>query len=188
MANFLEDIQSAGFDTRPPMLDRLDFASWQQRIRLFCMGKVNGENIIKSINEGPFKMGKFRETLAEGEEGALHLGPEWDRVFADLSPEEKERFKADINEEPVQDLALNEDVFQADQCDAFASDFDEAPTAQTMFMANLSSADPIYDEASPSYDSNILFEVQDHDIYQDAIFENHEVHEMHNDVQPNYVV
>ncbi|GJV69991.1 integrase, catalytic region, zinc finger, CCHC-type containing protein [Tanacetum coccineum] len=31
-------------------------------------------------------------------------------------------------------------------------------TAQTMFMANLSSADPIYDEAGPSYDSNILSE------------------------------
>ncbi|GJR64242.1 retrovirus-related pol polyprotein from transposon TNT 1-94 [Tanacetum coccineum] len=23
-------------DTRPPMLDRTDFASWQQRIRLYC--------------------------------------------------------------------------------------------------------------------------------------------------------
>ncbi|GJV02863.1 hypothetical protein Tco_1336432 [Tanacetum coccineum] len=43
----------------------------------------------------------------------------------------------------------------ADQCDAFDSDVDEAPTAQTMFMVNLSSADPIYDEAGPSYDSDI---------------------------------
>ncbi|GJZ76615.1 hypothetical protein Tco_0641287 [Tanacetum coccineum] len=35
-------------------------------------------------------------------------------------------------------LALNKDhVFQADQCDAFGSDVDEAPTAQTMFMENL---------------------------------------------------
>ncbi|GJR90711.1 hypothetical protein Tco_0214722 [Tanacetum coccineum] len=57
------------------------------------MGKDNGVNILKSIDEGPFKMGKFIETLAEG---ALHLGPERDRVFADLTPEEKERFKADI--------------------------------------------------------------------------------------------
>nr|GFC58907.1 hypothetical protein [Tanacetum cinerariifolium] len=30
--------------------------------------------------------------------------------------------------------------------------------AQTMFMANLSSADPVNDEAGPSYDSNILSE------------------------------
>ncbi|GKD12087.1 hypothetical protein Tco_1196494, partial [Tanacetum coccineum] len=63
------------------------------------------------------------------------------------------------DEPPIQDLALSMDqVFQADQCDAFKSDVDEAPTAQTMFMANLSSADPIYDEAGPSYDSNILYE------------------------------
>ncbi|GJT61137.1 hypothetical protein Tco_1004670 [Tanacetum coccineum] len=55
-------------------------------------------------------------------------------------------------------------------------------------MANLSSADPIYDEAGPSYDSDILSEVQDHDNYQDTVGEYHEVHEMHNDVQPNYIV
>ncbi|GJZ94573.1 retrovirus-related pol polyprotein from transposon TNT 1-94 [Tanacetum coccineum] len=394
------------------MLDRSDFESWQQRICLYCLAKDNGENILKSIDEGPFKMGKFRETLAEG---SLHLGPERDKVFADLTPEEKERFKADIratnillqgsevtkderesqlydefehfrqnkgetiheyydrftklnndmrnikmtmpkmqlnskfvnnmlpewgifvtavklnrglktsnydqmytylkqheahandnkmmlerynqhaidplafgrqnrghgnnargavaagnegfqnrvgnanpgqvkpikcyncngighiarqcthpkrpqnseyfkdkmmlmqarengvvldeeqllfiagghtntfdndvDEAPVQDLALNEDnVFQADQCDAFNSDVDEAPTAHTMFMENLSSADPIYDEAGPSYDSDILSEVQDHDNYIDSVSEYHEVHEMQNDVQPNYVV
>nr|GEZ06185.1 integrase, catalytic region, zinc finger, CCHC-type, peptidase aspartic, catalytic [Tanacetum cinerariifolium] len=68
MANLSKDIQSAGSDTRLPMLDRSDFVSWQQRIRLYCMGKDNGKNIVKLIDEGPFKMGKFRETLAEGEE------------------------------------------------------------------------------------------------------------------------
>ncbi|GJX64298.1 retrovirus-related pol polyprotein from transposon TNT 1-94, partial [Tanacetum coccineum] len=87
------------------------------------------------------------------------------------------------------DLAVNVDnVFQADDCDAFDSDVDEAPTAQTMFMANLSSAYPVYDEASPSYDSDILSEVHDNDHYQDVVCEHHEVHDMHDDVQPNYVV
>ncbi|GJV52869.1 retrovirus-related pol polyprotein from transposon TNT 1-94 [Tanacetum coccineum] len=393
MANLSEDIQCASFDTRPPMLDRCDFESWQQRIRLYCLGKENGENILQSIDEGPFKMGKFRETLAEG---ALHLGPEQDRVVADLTPEEKERYKADIrvtnillqglpkdiytlinhytdtkdiwdnvkmllegskltkderesqlyddfehfrqnkgetiheyyvrglktsnydqlyaylkqheahanenkmmlerynqhaidplafvsNVSPLQNQATvqnsrvvvqnvqgrlnrgrgnnargavaagnegsqnrvgnanpgqakpikcynyngighiarqcthpkrlqNSEYFKdkmllmqaqengvvldeekllfitADQCDAFDSDVDEAPTAQTMFMANLSSADPIYDEAGPSYDSDILSEVQDHDNYIDSVGEYHEVHEMQNDVQQNYVV
>ncbi|GJS04706.1 hypothetical protein Tco_0321214, partial [Tanacetum coccineum] len=75
-----------------------------------------------------------------------------------------------------------------DDCDAFDSDVDEAPTAQTMFMANLSSAYPIYDEAGPSYDSDILSKVHDHDHYQDAVCEHHEQHDMHDDVQPNYVV
>ncbi|GJR15053.1 retrovirus-related pol polyprotein from transposon TNT 1-94 [Tanacetum coccineum] len=57
------------------------------------------------------------------------------------------------------DLALNVDhIFEADECDAFDSDVDEGPTSQTMFMANLISEDPIYDEAGHSYDSNNPFE------------------------------
>ncbi|GJU53420.1 integrase, catalytic region, zinc finger, CCHC-type containing protein [Tanacetum coccineum] len=98
-------------------------------------------------------------------------------------------FDEDVDEQPVQDLALNVDnVFQADDCDAYDSDVDEAPTAQTLFMANLSSADPVYDEAGPSYDSDVLSEVQDHDHYQDAVCDHHDEHEMHDDVQPNHVV
>ncbi|GJT87285.1 integrase, catalytic region, zinc finger, CCHC-type containing protein [Tanacetum coccineum] len=79
-------------------------------------------------------------------------------------------------------------LFLADDCDAYDSDVDEAPTAQTMFMANLSSADPVYDEAGPSYDSDVLSKVHDHDHYQDAVCDHHEEHEMHDDVQPNHVV
>ncbi|GJW65109.1 hypothetical protein Tco_0116993 [Tanacetum coccineum] len=76
----------------------------------------------------------------------------------------------DVDEKPVQDLALNVDnMFQADDCDAFDSDVDEAPMVQTMFMANISSADPVYDKAGPSYDSDILSEVHDHDQYQDVV-------------------
>ncbi|GJV45493.1 retrovirus-related pol polyprotein from transposon TNT 1-94 [Tanacetum coccineum] len=71
----------------------------------------------------------------------------------------------DVDEQPVQDLALNVDtVFQADDCDAFDSDVDEAPIAHTIFMTNLSSADPVYDEASPSYDSDILSEEMNDDV------------------------
>nr|GEW19597.1 integrase, catalytic region, zinc finger, CCHC-type, peptidase aspartic, catalytic [Tanacetum cinerariifolium] len=169
MANLSKDIQSAVSDTRPHMLDSSDFMSWQQRICLYCMRKDNGENIIKSIDEGPFKMGKFRETLAEGGQANT--------------------FDDDVDKELVQDLSLNEDcIFQADQCDAFDSDVDEAPTTQTMFMENLSSANPIYNEAGLSYDSDIVSEVQVHDNYLDSVGEYQEVHEMQSDVQPNYVV
>ncbi|GKG32983.1 hypothetical protein Tco_0430493, partial [Tanacetum coccineum] len=92
-------------------------------------------------------------------------------------------------DDDVDDLALNMDhVFEADQCDAFDSDVNEAPTTQTMFMANISSEDPIYDEAGPSYGSNTPFEVQDHDTFVDHMDEYHEVHVMQSDVQHNYVV
>nr|GEZ90678.1 hypothetical protein [Tanacetum cinerariifolium] len=303
-------------------------------------GKDNRENIIKSIDEGPFKMGKFRETLAEC---ALHLGPDWDRVVADLTPEEKERFTKLINDmrnikmtmpkmqlnskfinnllpewgrfvtavklnrglktsnydqlyaylkqheahanenklmlerytqhaidplalvsnvsphqypsqsstipqsayvppvnyqpqfanntqldsglTPTNDLlenltktiALLAQSYKAylpqtnnqlrtssntrnhatengvvldeeqllfiagGQANTFDDDVDEAPHRPC-------SVDPIYDEAGPSYDSNILFEVQDHDNYLDSVGEYHEVHKMENDVQPPCVV
>nr|GFB86023.1 retrovirus-related Pol polyprotein from transposon TNT 1-94 [Tanacetum cinerariifolium] len=94
----------------------------------------------------------------------------------------------DVDEQPVQDLALNVDnVFQAEDCDAFDSDVDEAPTEQTMFMANMSSAYPVTDEA-PSYDSDILSDVQDHDHYQDVVCVHHEEHAMHDNVQLNHDV
>ncbi|GJV77465.1 retrovirus-related pol polyprotein from transposon TNT 1-94 [Tanacetum coccineum] len=95
----------------------------------------------------------------------------------------------DVDEQPIQDLTLNVDnIFHADDCNAFDSDVDEAPMAQTMFMANLSFTDPIYDEAGPSYDSDTLSEVHDHDHYQDAVCKHHEEHEIHDDVQPKYIV
>nr|GEV39059.1 hypothetical protein [Tanacetum cinerariifolium] len=98
-------------------------------------------------------------------------------------------FDDDIDEQPAQDLALNVDnVFQADECDAFDLDVDEAPTAQTMFTANLSSADPVTDKAGPSYDSDILSEVQDHNQYMDDVFAHHEEHVMYNSVQLDHVV
>ncbi|GJS57214.1 retrovirus-related pol polyprotein from transposon TNT 1-94 [Tanacetum coccineum] len=76
----------------------------------------------------------------------------------------------DVNEQPVQDLALNVDnVFQADECDAFDSDVDGAPTAHTMFMTNLSSVDPVCDEAGLSYDSDILSEVNAESVVQSHV-------------------
>ncbi|GJS18246.1 retrovirus-related pol polyprotein from transposon TNT 1-94 [Tanacetum coccineum] len=106
-----------------------------------------------------------------------------------LAGEQVTNFDEDVDNSPENDLALNVDhVFEADECDAFDSDVDEGPTTQTMFMANLTSEDPIYDEAGPSYDSNTPFEVQDHDTFVDHMDEYHEVHEMQSDVQHNYVV
>ncbi|GJU42197.1 hypothetical protein Tco_1195154 [Tanacetum coccineum] len=111
MSSMSEDIQCAGSDTRPPMLDRTDFESWQQRIHLYCLGKDNGENIMKSITEGPFQMGTMRDTLTEGGEGALHLGPERARVFADLSAEQKDMYKADIRATNILLQGIPKDIY-----------------------------------------------------------------------------
>ncbi|GJZ56207.1 retrovirus-related pol polyprotein from transposon TNT 1-94 [Tanacetum coccineum] len=106
-----------------------------------------------------------------------------------LAGEQVTNVDDDVDDSQENDLALNVDhIFEADECDAFDSDVDEGPTSQTMFMANLTSEDPIYDEAGPSYDSNNPFEVQDHDAFVEHMDEYHDVHEMQNDVQHNYVV
>ncbi|GKG42031.1 hypothetical protein Tco_0473782, partial [Tanacetum coccineum] len=89
--------------------------------------------------------------------------------------EQVTNFDDDVDDPTEKDLTLNVDhIFEADQCDAFDSNVDEAPNIHTMFMVNLSSEDPIYDEAGPSYDSNTPFKVQDHDTFVDHMDEYHE--------------
>ncbi|GKG14917.1 hypothetical protein Tco_0354517, partial [Tanacetum coccineum] len=52
-----------------------------------------------------------------------------------LAGEHVTNFDDDVDDLNEKDLALNVDhIFEADQCDAFNSDVDEAPTTQTMFM------------------------------------------------------
>ncbi|GJX75929.1 retrovirus-related pol polyprotein from transposon TNT 1-94 [Tanacetum coccineum] len=111
MSSMQEDIQCAGSDTRPPMLDRTDFESWQQRIRLYCLGKDNGEKIMKSINEGPFHMGTVSDVIAGGTEGAVQQGPVRARVLNDLSAEEKERYKADIRATNILLQGIPKDIY-----------------------------------------------------------------------------
>nr|GFB11382.1 integrase, catalytic region, zinc finger, CCHC-type, peptidase aspartic, catalytic [Tanacetum cinerariifolium] len=93
------------------MLDWTDFSSWKQRIRLYCRGKDNGVNILKSINEGPYKMGTFRETLAESTKGTPQFGSERPRVYSDLSSEEKDQYNADIRATNILLQGLPKDIY-----------------------------------------------------------------------------
>nr|GEZ80539.1 hypothetical protein [Tanacetum cinerariifolium] len=117
-------------------------------------GYGEAQNRVENVNQGQARTAQENGVALDAEQ-LLFLAGGQDNAFDD-----------DVDEQPVQDLALNVDnVFQAKDCDAFDSDVDEAPTAQTMFMDNLSSADPITDEAGPSYDSDILSEyVKDNEV------------------------
>ncbi|GJV53767.1 hypothetical protein Tco_1449508 [Tanacetum coccineum] len=186
-------------DTGPPMLDKTDFASWQQHIRLYCWGKENEKQHEAHANENKMMLERFtqpnvdplalmsnvshqrvvvqnvqgRQNRGQGNNakgtGAAGYGGAHNRV-KNANPCQSRQIKCyncnvfdflfvdeDVDEQPVYDLALNVDnVFQADDCDAFDSDVDEAPTAQTMFMANLSSADPyVKDNAISFIQSNV---------------------------------
>nr|GEU71295.1 hypothetical protein [Tanacetum cinerariifolium] len=172
-------------------------------------GYGEAHNRVRNVNQGQARPGQARTVKCYNCNGTCHIArncaqpkrPQNSEYFKDkmllmqaqenrvaldaeqmlfLAGGQDNAFDDDIDEQPVQDLALNVDnAFQARDCDAFDSYVDEAPTAQTMFMANLSSADPITDEAGPSYDLDILSEVQDHDQYLDADYAHHEEHVMH---------
>lgn len=96
MSTASDDIQADGSDTRPLMLDRTDYESWAERIRLYCLGKENGVNILKSIEEGPFQMGTTRDTVAATDEQPAVVGPDRPCTYNELSDEEKKRYDADI--------------------------------------------------------------------------------------------
>nr|GEZ33959.1 hypothetical protein [Tanacetum cinerariifolium] len=92
-------------------------------------GYEGAQNIVGNVNQGQARPGQARPAqenrVALDAKQLLFLAGGQDNAFDD-----------DVDEQLVQDLALNvENVFQADDCDAFDSDVDEAPTAQTMFMA-----------------------------------------------------
>nr|GEU96917.1 retrovirus-related Pol polyprotein from transposon TNT 1-94 [Tanacetum cinerariifolium] len=138
------------------MLDRTDFESWQQRIWLYCKGKDHGEYILQSIDEGPFKMGRCRDEIASGADGPYLVR----NCNQPKRPQNSDYFKEKMLLMQAQEngVDLDEEQFlflAGGQTNTFNDDVDEGPT---MFMANLSSADLVYDEAGPSYDFDTLSE------------------------------
>ncbi|GJT60344.1 retrovirus-related pol polyprotein from transposon TNT 1-94 [Tanacetum coccineum] len=105
-----------------------------------------------------------------------------------LAGEQANTFDVDVDNQPVQDLALNEDnIFQADECHAFDSDVDDELTAQSIFMANLSSAGSANPQAGPS-NASILSEVHILENAIDYSVTNQDEHEIHTKVQPSNVI
>ncbi|GJX13181.1 integrase, catalytic region, zinc finger, CCHC-type containing protein [Tanacetum coccineum] len=84
-------------------------SSMQEDIQ--CAGKDNGENIMKSIKEGPFQMGTVSDVITGGTEGAVQQGPVRARVLNDLSAEEKERYKADIRATNILLQGIPKDIY-----------------------------------------------------------------------------
>ncbi|GJW68151.1 retrovirus-related pol polyprotein from transposon TNT 1-94 [Tanacetum coccineum] len=94
------------------MLDRTDYESWSQRIRLYCRGKENGLQILQSIDQGPFELGTIRDTLGTTSEGGVLLGPERPRTYDDLNDDEKKRYDADVRATNIVLQGLPKDIYK----------------------------------------------------------------------------
>ncbi|GKD63658.1 hypothetical protein Tco_1305766, partial [Tanacetum coccineum] len=112
MTSNSDDIQAVGSDTRPLMLDRTDYESWSQRIRLYCRGKENGLQIHQSNDQGPFELGTTRNTLGTTLEGGVLLGPERPCTYDDLSDMEKKRYDADVRATNIVLQGLPKDIYK----------------------------------------------------------------------------
>ncbi|GJW69067.1 hypothetical protein Tco_0123491 [Tanacetum coccineum] len=112
MSSNSDDIQVAGSDTRSPMLDRTDYESWSQRIRLYYRGKENGLQILQSIDQGPFELGTTRDTLGTTPKGGILLGPERPRTYEDLNDTEKKRYDADVRTTNIVLQGLPKDIYK----------------------------------------------------------------------------
>nr|GEW27896.1 pentatricopeptide repeat-containing protein [Tanacetum cinerariifolium] len=132
------------WDNVKMLLERSELTKEDQESQLVDRIDVRGPIHEVEVQLG---MGEFRTEL-----GMLIQCPQNSDYYKD---------KMLLMQAQENEVALDEErllFLVADDCDTFDFDVDEAPTAQTMFMANLLSVDPVNDEARPLYDSNILSE------------------------------
>ncbi|GKC09720.1 retrovirus-related pol polyprotein from transposon TNT 1-94 [Tanacetum coccineum] len=170
MSSNSDDIQAAGSDTRPPMLDRTDYESWSQRIRLYCRGKENGLQILQSIDQGPFELGTTRDALGTTPEGGVLLGPERPRTYEDLSDTEKKRYDADVRATNIVLQGLPKDIYKLinhnieakaiwDNVKMLLAGFEltkEDRESQLMTMPNIQLNSKFMNNMSPEWDSSYV--------------------------------
>nr|GEY97001.1 hypothetical protein [Tanacetum cinerariifolium] len=95
----------------------------------------------------------------------------------ELHANENKMLMKRLNQHSHDPLALVSNVSPYQTSSGYGSKRRQHLLAMTMIMANLSYANPVYDEAGLSYDSDTLFEVQDHDNCLDNMNESHEEHD-----------
>ncbi|GKD06853.1 hypothetical protein Tco_1181827, partial [Tanacetum coccineum] len=72
-----------GSDTPTPMLDRKTLNLGNKRIRLYCLGKDNGDNIISPIKKDPISDGTS-QMMQLNSKFVNNMLPEWSRFITEV--------------------------------------------------------------------------------------------------------
>lgn len=95
---------------------------------------VDWDTYSKEVHSTKASTDQLMQLMQAQENGAVL--DEEELLF--LAGDEGNTLDADVDDQLVQDLALNDpNIFQADDCDAFDSDVDDEPIAQTIIMAKI---------------------------------------------------
>ncbi|GKB45821.1 hypothetical protein Tco_0896574 [Tanacetum coccineum] len=106
MSTMAENVIAAGAENRPPMLERSQYDSWQNRMLLYIRGKDHGIQLLESVKNGPFKFGTVEVPATLNTPASTR-----NRTLDDLTPKEKIRKACDIRETNIILQVLPLDVY-----------------------------------------------------------------------------
>ncbi|GKB22254.1 hypothetical protein Tco_0856177 [Tanacetum coccineum] len=98
-----QDIYAAGFENRPPMLNKDNYVPWSSRLLRYAKSKPNGKLIMNSIKNGPYLMNDFSrekhfpEKIASNLKFLNNLQPEWNRSVT-IVHQTKNLYKGDYTQ------------------------------------------------------------------------------------------
>nr|GFA45618.1 hypothetical protein [Tanacetum cinerariifolium] len=112
-----QDIYAAGFESRPPMLNKENYVPWSSRLLWYAKSKPNGKLIHNSILNGPY----VRQMIPEpGDANREVTVTETFHVQTDDELTEKELKQIEADDQAIQTilLGLPEDIYVAvDSCE-----------------------------------------------------------------------
>ncbi|GJU72711.1 hypothetical protein Tco_1264116 [Tanacetum coccineum] len=91
MSTMDENVIAAGADNRPPMLEKSQYNSWQNRMLLFIRGKEHGKDLLDFVLNDPFQ---YRTVEVPGTP-TLQASTR-PRTYDDLNDKEKIHEECDI--------------------------------------------------------------------------------------------
>nr|GEX81553.1 hypothetical protein [Tanacetum cinerariifolium] len=112
-----QDIYAAGFENRPPMLNKDNYVPWSSRIIRYVRSRPNGKTIVDSIDNGPY----IRRMIATPGEPDIPVPvPDSFHEQTDEELTEIDIKRMDADDQAIQTilLGLPEDVYAAvDSCE-----------------------------------------------------------------------